>query len=129
MVGAAMPVYNELGSGFLEAVNQKALEIEMGLRGISFEPQKELVIFYKERCLRKTDAADFLAYGKIIVEIKAHERLTPVDKAQLLHYLKATKTEVGILINFGSKGNLEWKRLVKSRLSSKEPALGDSSQN
>ncbi len=116
IVGAAMQVYNELGSGFLEAVYQEALEIEMGLRHIPFEPQKELVVCYKGRCLKKTYVADFVAYGIIIVEIKAHDRLTPLDDAQLLHYLNATGTEVGVLINFGSKNNLEWKRLVKSRL-------------
>jgi GxxExxY protein len=127
IVGAAMQVYNELGPGFLEAVYQEALEIEMGLQGILFESQKELVVFYKGRCLRKTYVADFLAYGKIIVEIKAHDRLTPVDEAQLLHYLKATKTEVGVLVNFGSKNNLEWKRLVKSRLSPKSTTLSENS--
>ncbi len=54
IVGAAMQVYNELGSGFLEAVYQEALEIEMGLQRIPFESQKELVVLYKEWCLRKT---------------------------------------------------------------------------
>ncbi len=129
IVGAAMQVYNELGPGFLEAVYQEALEIEMGLQGIPFESQKELVVFYKGRCLRKTYVADFLAYGKIIVEIKAHDRLTAVDEAQLLHYLKATRTEVGVLINFGSKNTLEWKRMVKSRLSPMNSTLRNLSQN
>ncbi len=115
VVGAAMEVYNELGSGFLEAVYQEALEIELTLRGIPFEAQKELAILYKGRRLKKTYAADFLTFGKIIVEIKAIDRLTSGDEGQLLNYLSATELEVGVLINFGAKGNLEWKRMVETR--------------
>ncbi len=115
VVGAAMEVYNELGSGFLEAVYQEALEIELSLRGIPFEAQKELAIFYKGRRLKKTYAADFLTFGKVIVEIKAIDRLTSGDEGQLLNYQSATGLEVGVLINFGSKSNLEWKRMVETR--------------
>ncbi len=115
VVGAAMEVYNELGSGFLEAVYQEALEIELTLRGIPFEAQKELAIFYKGRRLKKTYAADFLTFGKIIVEIKAIDRLTSGDEGQRLNYLSATGLEVGVLINFGAKSNLEWKRMVETR--------------
>ncbi len=115
VVGAAMEVYNELGSGFLEAVYQEALEIELTLRGIPFEAQKELAILHKGRRLKKTYAADFLTFGKIIVEIKAIDRLTSGDEGQLLNYLSATGLEVGVLINFGAKGNLEWKRMVETR--------------
>jgi len=115
VVGAAMEVYNELGSGFLEAVYQEALEIELTDRGIPFESQRELMIYYKGRRLKKTYAADFLILGKIIVEIKAIDRLTSGDEAQLLNYLSATGLEVGVLINFGAKNNLEWKRLVETR--------------
>ncbi len=115
VIGAAMEVYNELGSGFLEAVYQEALEIELTLRGIPFEAQKELAIFYKGRRLKKTYAADFLTFGKIIIEIKAIDRLTSGDEGQLLNYLSATELEVGVLINFGAKSNLEWKRMVETR--------------
>ncbi len=76
LLSAAMEVYNELGCGFLEPVYQEALEIELPLRGIPFEPQKELPIFYKGRRLQKTYVADFIAFEKVIVEIKALDRLT-----------------------------------------------------
>ena len=112
IIGAAMEVYNVLGPGFLEGVYQEALEIELAERGIPFEPQKELRITYKQRALKKTYAADFLVFDKIIVEIKAIDRLTSREEAQLLNYLKATKMLVGVLINFGGANSLEWKRMV-----------------
>jgi len=112
ITGAGMEVYNQLGSGFLEAVYQEAVGIEFGLRKIPFEAQKELVIHYKERRLEKTYVADFLVHEKIILEIKPIERLTSKDESQLLNYLNATGLEVGLLMNFGAAGRLEWKRMV-----------------
>ena len=112
IVGAAMEVYNVLGSGFLEAVYQEAMEIELTERGIPFEPQKDLRITFKNRTLKKTYVANFLVFGKVVVEIKAIDRLTSHDEAQLLNYLKATRMQVGVLINFGSADKLEWKRRV-----------------
>jgi GxxExxY protein len=114
VIGAAMEVYNELGPGFLEAVYQEALEIELTDRGIPFEAQKELPIFYKGRLLKKTYAADFETYGQVVIEIKALDRLTTREQAQLLNYLKATGLTVGVLINFGAERDLEWKRMVKT---------------
>jgi GxxExxY protein len=96
-------------------VYQEALEIEFTLRGIPYEAQKELLIFYKGRHLKKTYAADFQAFDQVIVEIKAIDRLTSGDEGQLLNYLSATGLKVGVLINFGAKNSLEWKRLVETR--------------
>ncbi len=112
LVGAAMEVYNVLGPGFLEPVYQEALGIEFTERRVPSEPQKELRISYKGRYLKKTYIADFVVFGKIIVEIKALNHLTSREEAQLLNYLKATGMQVGVLINFGSAGGLEWKRMV-----------------
>ena len=114
IVGEAMEVYNTLGSGFLEAVYQEALEIELAERSIPFESQKELYVYYKGRRLERTYAADVVAFGKIIVDLKALDRLTSREEAQLLNYLKATGIELGLLINFGAAGKLEWKRMIKS---------------
>ena len=115
IVGAAMEVHKELGPGFLEAVYQEALEIEFALRGIPFESQKELAIYYKGHRLKKTYAVDCLNYGKVVVEIKALDRLTSKEESQLLNYLKATGLEVGVLINFGTK-SLEWKRMINTQM-------------
>lgn len=113
IVGAALDVHRELGSGFLEAVYQEAMVIELALRGIAFEPQKPLTICYKGRPLKKEYYADFVCAGQIIVELKALDCLSRKEDAQLLNYLKATGFRVGVLINFGSSPELEWKRFVR----------------
>jgi GxxExxY protein len=113
IVGAAMEVYNELGCGFLEAVYQEALEIELKARNVPCAPLQKLVIRYKGHPLIKKYIADFVCYGQIIVEIKALDRLSGKEQAQVLNYLKATGLRVGVLLNFGSPGKLEWKRFVR----------------
>ena len=110
IMGAAMEVHTVLGPGFLEAVYQEALGIELEHRNIPHCPQKELPIFYKGKLLNKYYVTDFACFEGIMVEIKAQKQLTEIDEAQILNQLKATKTRVGILINFGSKGRLEWQR-------------------
>ena len=112
IVGAAMAVYNELGPGFLEAVYQEALEIELAERIISYSALQEIPIVYKGRRLRKYYVADLVVYEKIIVELKALDRLTGLEEAQLINYLKATGFEVGLLINFGAQNKLEYKRMI-----------------
>ena len=112
IVGAAMEVHTQLGPGFLEAVYHEALEIESNLRQLPFESRRRLRLYYKEQLLEKEYEADLIYYGKVIVELKALDCLTGREEAQVLNYLKATSLRVGLLINFGSKGRLEWKRLV-----------------
>ncbi len=114
IVGAAMEVHTELGSGFLEAVYQEALEMELADRGIPFEAHKDLRIMYEGRPLKKTYVANFFVYGSVMVEIKAMDRLTTKEEAQILNFLKASKIEVGVLINFGASPKLEWSRHVWS---------------
>jgi GxxExxY protein len=112
IMGAAMEVHRTLGSGFLEAVYQEALEVESLARGLPFEPQKILRVRYKEQYLEKEYIADLVYFDKVIVELKALDQLTGREEAQLLNYLKVTGMKVGVLINFGSHPKLEWKRLV-----------------
>jgi len=85
----------------------------LALQSIPFLPQQVLAIFYKGRELKKKYCADFVVHGKIVVEIKAAEKLTGKDEAQLLNYLKTTGYRVGVLINFGCHGKLEWKRFIR----------------
>jgi len=115
LIGAAMEVYNVLGPGFFEAVYQEALGIEFTVRQIPFSPQQELRIRYKGRYLNKFYVADFVVFDRIIVELKALKQLTSREEAQLLNYLKATGLQVGVLVNFGSVGRLEWKRMVMTK--------------
>lgn len=110
IVGAAMDVRWELGHGFLEPVYQEALEIEFCRRRIPFEPKQEIVIYYKGEVLKKKYEADFICYGQIIIELKALDGLGGREVGQLLNYMKATKFNLGLLINFGSPVNLEWRR-------------------
>jgi GxxExxY protein len=111
IVGAAMEVHRENGFGFSEPVYQECLEIELASRNIPFAPQKEMPIFYKGKQIKKTYIADLIACDKIVVELKALDKLTSREEAQVINYLKVSKLEVGVLINFGA-ASLEWKRIV-----------------
>lgn len=113
IIGAAIEVHRELGPGFLEAVYHEALEIELTDRQVPFRSQQGLIVHYKGNPLQKQYQADLVCYERIIVELKALDRLSGKEEAQLLNYLKATGLRVGLLINFGSIGKLEWKRMVK----------------
>ncbi len=112
IVGAAIEVHRELGPGFLEGVYQEAMELELRGRGIPFEAQKVLQVFYKGKPLLREYFADLVCHDQIIVELKALDRLSGNETAQILNYLKATGFQVGVLINFGSHGQIEWKRFV-----------------
>ncbi len=114
IIGAAIDVHKELGSGFLEAVYQEAMEIELGWRNIPFEPQKELCIYYKGQCLEKKYFADLICFGTVLVELKAMSTdIGSREESQMLNYLKATGLRVGVIINFGDQGRLDWKRMVR----------------
>lgn len=115
VVGAAMEVSNELGTGFLEAVYQEALAMELDARQIPFVQQEPIGICYKGRKLAKEYIPDFLCFGQVVVEIKALKQLTSIEDAQLLNYLKATGKPVGVLLNFGTP-KLEWKRRAFTRV-------------
>jgi GxxExxY protein len=112
IIGAAIEVHKELGSGFLEAVYQEALAYELSLRKIPFVSQQSLKIQYKTHVLNKEYIADLVCFNSIIVELKALQRLTGHEESQVINYLRSTGMRVGLLINFGSSGKLEWKRLV-----------------
>jgi GxxExxY protein len=111
IIGAAMEVHKELGNGFLEAVYQEALEREFSEQKIPSKSQPTVQILYKGRPLSKTYQPDFICFDEVIVEIKAMDKLSGVEHAQIINYLKATSFKVGLLINFGNK-SLEHKRFV-----------------
>ena len=112
IIGAAMHVYNTLGHGFLEAVYQEALEIELAKRCVPFDSQIELKIIYDGKELKQTYKPDFMCYGKIIIEIKAVSSLDDSHRSQLYNYLHATGYKLGLLVNFGSSEGLEYERKV-----------------
>jgi GxxExxY protein len=112
VVGAAMEVHSRLGPGFLEAVYEEALGIEMLRSGIPFREQLPLEIHYRGQILRKRYVCDFLAFDAIVLEIKAIPQLTNTEMAQILNHLKATGKPIGLLINFGKTGKLDWQRVM-----------------
>ena len=113
IIGAAMEVHKELGSGFLEAVYQEAMEKELAYQEIPYKSQPPVRIKYKGEPLKKKYEPDFICYDEVIVEIKAMDKLSSNEHAQIINYLKASELKVGLLINFGSK-SLEHKRFVYS---------------
>ena len=107
-----MEVYNHLGSGYLEAVYEEAMMIESKLRNIPYTTQVRLPVQYKGQILSKEYIADYIGFELVVVEFKCSEKLTSYDEAQLINYLKITGMKVGLLINFGNRSKLEWKRFV-----------------
>jgi GxxExxY protein len=114
IIGAAMEVHRQLGCGFLEAVYQEAFAIELMLRGIPFQREVDLPVFYKDRKLNVGYRADFIFYDTVIVELKALSKLGKIDEAQVINYLKSTGFPVSVLVNFGSI-SLEYRRFAFSK--------------
>ena len=112
IAGAAMEVYYQVGTGFLEPIYQEALEIELRNRRIPFESQKMLSLTYKDILLTKHYVADLLCYGKILIERKAVRQLSAIEFAQLINYLRITKMRVSLLFNFGSSPRVGVERFV-----------------
>ena len=110
--GAMFEVYKTLGPGFLEPVYQEALAIEFVSRGIPFEKEKPLELYYKDVLLEKKYVPDFVCFRQVVLELKVLPKLTNIEVAQLLNYLKITRMRLGLLANFGSPSYLEWKRYV-----------------
>jgi len=114
LIGAVFEVHKHLGGGLLEEVYQQSLEIELELRGISYQPKAELCVFYKNRKLAKRYVPDLLISEHIVVELKSVRELLPEHEAQLINYMRITRQPVGYLINFGPIAKVDWKRFVLS---------------
>ena len=111
IIGAAMAVHNELGSGMREIVYGDALEIEFKLRGIPFQREQTFNVVYKGVELQHKFKCDFVCFKNIIVELKAEKGLTDIDRSQIINYLKITKYPLGILINF-DESSLMYERYI-----------------
>ena len=114
IIGCCMQVHGVLGAGFLEEVYQEALEREFADAGIPYEREAKLTVMYRGEPLQKKYFADFVCYGKIIVELKAVSALSDAHCAQVTNYLKATGYQLGLLVNFGNLQQLQYVRRVNT---------------
>ncbi len=114
IIGCAMQVHRTLGNGFQELIYQRALSIELNHEGLSHVREQEMEIFYRDEQIG-TRRVDFLVEGKVMVEIKALEKLLPVHKAQAINYLETYNLANGLLINFGGT-SLDFKRVYNKNL-------------
>ncbi len=124
IMGACFEVYKQKGCGFTEPVYQECLQIEFLLHEIPFVPQPTLELEYKGRLLQQFFKPDFICYGKIIVEIKAVDRLMDAHRAQSLNYLNATSFELALLVNFGHYPKVEYERIANRRNFDQSPERG-----
>lgn len=110
IIGAAMEVHRTLGCGFLEPFYQQALEIELELQGVPFVAQDELTITYKQRKLKQRYKPDFMVDQKVIVELKALDRLSSTEEAQAINYLKppVTKSRCSSTLVQGHWSGSDW---------------------
>ena len=109
IIKAAMEVHRLLGCGFSEPVYQEAMQIELRIRAIPFEAQMKCRVRYKGQNLEAFYKPDFICFDEVVVELKALGRLSSIEEAQVLNYLKATGLPTGLLINFGAR-SLEQRR-------------------
>ncbi len=110
VVGCAMEVLNALGHGLLEKPYENALVIEFGLQGIPFQQQPRFEVVYKSVRVGEY-IPDLIVFGQIVVDTKTIERITDLERGQMLNYLKITGLRIGLILNF-KKPKLEWKRIV-----------------
>jgi GxxExxY protein len=114
IIKAFYKVYNTLGYGFLEKVYGNALAIELRKLGLDVNQEVRIAVYYGGEVVGEY-FADLLVVGAVIVELKAVKRLLEEHEAQLLNYLKATRYEVGLLLNFGPKPEIKRKAFDNSR--------------
>ena len=110
IVGSAMEVINTLGHGLNEKPYENALRVEFNERNIPYRQQTPYDVVYKGERVGQY-IPDLIAYDSVIVEVKTVERITDVERGQVLNYLRVTGLKVGVILNF-AKSRLEWERLV-----------------
>jgi GxxExxY protein len=112
IIGICMDIHNYLGPGFLEVVYKDALEYEFQKKGIPFEREKEFSVTYKDAILPHKFYADFVVFDKIIIEVKAVDRIHKAFEAQAINYLSVSRLKLAIIVNFGEL-KLTSKRILK----------------
>lgn len=106
IIGIFYDVYNELGFGFLESVYESAIALAFTEQGLLFERQVSIPVYFHNQKIGAYDA-DLLVGGLVLLELKACRAIEPAHEAQLLHYLRSTTIEVGLLLNFGPRPHVK----------------------
>ena len=114
IIGAAMEVHRQLGCGFLEAVYQEAMAVELATRSVPYRREVELPVFYKGKRLDTAYRADFVCFDSVVVELKALGNLGGAEESQVINYLKAMNHQIGLLLNFGAE-SLQYRRFIFSK--------------
>lgn len=122
VLGAAIEVHRTLGPGLLESAYEACLAYELKGRGFSIEQQRSLPVFYKGVELDCLYRLDMVVEGRVLLEIKAVERLLPVHQAQILSYLRLSRLPLGLLINFHCATLWQGVRRFRSSLSNPSPS-------
>ena len=110
IIGSAFEVLNGIGHGLHEKPYENALVVELGLRGIASDQQRRFDLVYKGVWISEF-IPDLIVGAAVIVDAKVIERITDLERGQMLNYLRITKLHVGLIINF-KKPKLEWERIV-----------------
>ncbi len=110
ILGAAFEVSNGLGIGILEKPYENALVFELSLRGIKVDQQKQLQILYKTKEVGLY-IPDLIANDKVIIDTKVIDKITNIERAQMLNYLRITSLELGLILNFKHL-KLEYERII-----------------
>ena len=110
IVGCAMEVLNEIGHGLNEKIYENSLTVEFKLRHIAFDQQRRYEVLYKGQHVGEF-VPDLITFGSVIVDTKVIDRVTDVERGQMLNYLRITKLRVGLIANF-KHPKLEWERIV-----------------
>lgn len=118
IIGCAYRVYNTMGFGFLESVYEKCMMIELKKAGLKVESQHPITVYYEDEVVGEF-VADLVVEEEVIVELKSVRRIVQAHEVQLVNYLVATRTDVGLLLNFGEQ-KVEVKRKLKTLNGSSE---------
>ena len=102
IIDAAYKIHSTIGPGLLESAYQNILVYELKKRGLSVEAEKPMPVYYDSITLDVGYRADIIVENKVIIELKSVEKVAEVHKKQLLTYLRASRLQVGLLINFGA---------------------------
>jgi len=102
ILGAAIDVHRELGPGYLESIYEEAVAQEFVRREIPFDRQYSFAVLYKQHQVGE-GRLDFMVGGKVVVELKAVDKMSPIYTAQVISYLRATECKLGLLINFNER--------------------------